>query len=46
MIFRTEFYSLIKYDSLYMLNLLDSFEMLNSIGEKYHERRLALLRKK
>jgi hypothetical protein len=32
MIFRTEYYSLIKYDSLYMLNLLDSFDVLNNIG--------------
>lgn len=46
LIFRTEFYSLIKYDSLYMLNLIDNFEVLNNISEKYQERKNTLLRKK
>jgi hypothetical protein len=46
LIFRTEYYSLIKYDSLYMLNLIDNFEVLHGIQDKFQAGKNALLRKK
>ena len=45
-IFRTEYYSLIKYDSLYMINLVDNFQVLSELKEKFKIGQQALLRKK
>ena len=45
-IFRTEYYSLIKYDSLYMINLVDNFQVLSELKEKFKVGQQALLRKK
>ena len=39
-------YSMIKYESLYMLNIMDSFTGLQSFQEKYLEQKNALAKKK
>ena len=45
-IFRTEMYSLLKYESLYMLNILDGFDSLAAVQQKYQDAKAVLSKKK
>ena len=45
-IFRKDFYALIKYESFYMLNFLDSLEKLKEMQQSFVESKNALMRKK
>lgn len=39
-------YSILKYESLYMLNILDGFDSLATVQQKYQDAKLALTKKK
>jgi hypothetical protein len=45
-IFRTEMYSLLKYESLYMLSILDGFDSLAAVQQKYQDYKAVLTKKK
>jgi hypothetical protein len=39
-------YSLLKYESLYMLNIVEGFDSLTSVQQKYQDAKTALTKKK
>lgn len=39
-------YSILKYESLYMINILDAFDSLATVQQKYQDAKSALTKKK